>query len=337
MGCAACATRGVERSAGVGLRFEAPKWSVACRLVGTANPLSSAELVTFVAAYETLSVHGAADALDLTQSAVTKRLKSLERRAGVELFERGRFGVRPTTAGRLLYPEAKQALLALAAAEAALDEHRVLTDRTLALAASHTIGEFLLPAWLAAFRGEEPAMRAQLEIVNSPGVLDAVRGRVVPIGFVEGLDDLEGFERLTVARDEIVVVVAGDHRWSSRTAVDADQLRGEPYVTRETGSGTRAVARDALARLGIELEPTLETASLQSVKRALAGGGFSLLSALAIEAEERAGTLRSLRVRDADLVRELHAVRDPRVSLSVVARRFWGWLRTHPGDRLGPR
>ena len=180
-------------------------------------------------------------------------------------------------------------------------------------------------------------MRAQLEIVNSPGVLDAVREHAVPLGFVEGLDDLKGLESLTVARDEIVVVVAGDHRWSSRNAIDPEQLRGEPYFTREAESGTRAVAHAALARAGIELEPALETASLQSVKRALSGGGFSLLSALAIEAEERAGTLRSLQVRDADLVRELRAVRDPRVPFSGVARRFWGWLRAHRGDRVGPR
>jgi len=67
-----------------------------------ANPLSAGGLVAFVAAVEASSVHGAADALDLTQSAVTKRLQALERRGGVVLFGRGRFGVRPTPAGRLL-------------------------------------------------------------------------------------------------------------------------------------------------------------------------------------------------------------------------------------------
>src|SRR5699024_2269570 len=86
----------------------------------SAHPLSGAELSAFVAAVETGSVHGAADALDLTQSAVTKRLQSLERRTGLRLLERGRFGTRPTEAGRVLHPQARRALESLAATERAL-------------------------------------------------------------------------------------------------------------------------------------------------------------------------------------------------------------------------
>jgi len=293
-----------------------------------ANPLSSADLAAFVAAVEAASIHGAADALNLTQSAVTKRLQALERRAGVELLERGRFGVRPTAAGRLLYPEAKQALAALQRADHALAAHREVARHALALAASHTIGEFLLPGWLALFRLQEPELRAQVEIVNSRGVLRAVRERSVQIGFVEGLDDLEGFETLTVHRDRIVAVVSAQHRWARRRQIAAAELTGEPYITREAGSGTRAVADAALARLGIHLEPTTETASLQSVKRALATGGFALLSELAIEAERRSGTLCAVPLRDLELVRELRAVHDRRVCLSGVAARFWAWLQT---------
>jgi len=291
-----------------------------------ANPLSSGDLAAFVAAVEASSVHGAADALDLTQSAVTKRVQALERRAGVELFERGRFGVRPTAAGRLLYPESKQALAALQHAQDVLADHRDLASRALALAASHTIGEFLLPGWLASFRLEQPEMRAQVEIVNSPGVLHAVREHEAQIGFVEGVDDLDGYDTLTVHRDTIVVVVASAHRWGRRRAIAADDLAREPYFTREAGSGTRAVVNDALARVGIDLVPTMETASLQSVKRALTSGGFSLLSPLAVEAEERSGVLRAIPLRDVALARELHAVHDCRARLTGLARHFWTWL-----------
>jgi DNA-binding transcriptional LysR family regulator len=292
-----------------------------------ANPLSSADLAAFVAAFEAGSVHGAADALDLTQSAVTKRLQSLERRAGVRLFDRGRFGTQPTPAGRLLYPEAKQSLAALAQAADVLAEHRVLVDHALGLAASHTIGEFLLPGWLAAFRGEEePGFRAQIEIVNSPGVLGALREQRAHIGFVEGLDQLDGFEALTVRRDALVVVVAAGHPWARRRTILSAQLAREQYLTREPGSGTRAVVNDALGRAGIGLEPTLETASLQSVKRALLSGGFSILSPLAIESEERSGTLRAVALADVALERELRAVRRRSDRLTGVARRFWTWL-----------
>src|SRR5215471_8885725 len=81
------------------------------------------ELAAFVAAIESGTISGAADALELTQSAATKRLQSLERHLGVGLLERGRFGVRATDAGRLLYPEAKHALAALAHAGAVVGAH----------------------------------------------------------------------------------------------------------------------------------------------------------------------------------------------------------------------
>ncbi len=289
-----------------------------------AEPLSGRDLAAFVAAVETGSVQGAAEALDLTQSAATKRIRALEARLGLTLLERGRFGVRPTAAGRLLYPEARAALAALARAEAVAAGER---DRApmLRLAASHTIGEYLLPGWLAAFRATAGDVRAQVEVENSVAVLAAVRDGAAEIGFVEGRDRLEGLASIDLLRDEIVVVVAADHRWARRRSVPAAALPGEPFLTREAGSGTRAVALSALATQGIELTPSLEAASSQSLKRAVLDGGFTLISRRACEAETEAGTLRALPVSGADLTRTLRAVRR-RDTLPTPARRLWTWL-----------
>lgn len=296
-----------------------------------ATPLSGSELVAFTVAMELGSVHAAADALGLTASAVTKRIHALERRLAVTLFERGRFGLRATAMARLLYPDAKQAVNALQRAEATMSQQRAAAATVLSLAASHTTGEFLLPGWLAEFRGLHPGLRAQVDIVNSTGVLAALRDGEPDIGFVEGLDPLDGFETLTVWRDEIVVVVAAGHRWSRRRSIAARELRGEPYLAREAGSGTRAVAAAALTAAGTELTPSLELASTQSVKRALASGGFALLSRLAIDAELQAGTIQALSLREGGLERELRAVRR-RGRVPAAAGAFWRWLRA-VGDR----
>ncbi len=293
----------------------------------TANPLSSDELIAFVAAVESASVHGAADALGLTQSAVTKRLQGLERRGGVVLLERGRFGVRPTAAGRLLYPDAKEALAALRRAEEVLGSHRELARHALSVAASYTIGELLLPGWLAAFRRREPDTRAQVEIVNSAGVLERLREREVELGFVEGAEDLSGFDSLTVRLDQLGVVVAAGHRWCRLQRVRPLELGQEPYVAREEGSGTREVIDAELAAHGIRLTPAIETASVQSVKRTLAaGGGFSLLSPLAVELELTAGTLALLPLDGVEIRRALRAVRSSGRRHSVTAESFWRWL-----------
>lgn len=293
---------------------------------GVANPLSGSELAAFVAAVEVGSVRGAADALNLTASAVTKRLQSLERRTGVRLFDRSRHGLRSTAAAQLLYPEAKRALSALDRAEATVAEHRERARHALVLAASHTIGEFLLPGWLAAFSHRRPNARAQVDIVNSPGVLLSVREHRADIGFVEGLEPLDDLDTITVHRDEIVAVVARGHRWSRRRSLAAHELHHEPYLTRERDSGTRAVATAALADAGIELTPSLEVASTQSIKRALMSGGFSLLSRLAVATEVHNGSLHIIPLRDINLTRELHAARDPTAHATGDTLAFWHWL-----------
>ena len=292
----------------------------------TANPLAGSDLAAFVLAVEAGSIRGAGDALELTQSAVTKRIHALERRLGSRVLERGRFGVRPTEFGRTLYPQAKQALASLDAVAQLADLSRKNGVAELHLISSLTIGEFLLPGWLSQFREVRPDIRPHLEIINSRGVLDAIREDRQEIGFVEGLDSLEGLQTLTVARDEIVVAVAATHRWAHRRRLRAVDLTSEPYLTREAASGTRAVAHAALLQAGIELQPSLQMASTQSLKRTLASGGFTLISRLAIEDERRAGALAGIPVADLDLSRELRAVARRRPPLTGAARAFWRWM-----------
>jgi DNA-binding transcriptional LysR family regulator len=300
-------------------------------LVSVANPLAGSELAAFVGAVEAGSVHGAADALQLTQSAVTKRIQTLERRIGGRLFERGRFGMRPTELGCSVYPAAKRALEALGSVAELVELSRDQGRTDLRLSASQTIGEFLLPGWLADFRRERPEVRPRLEVVNSRDAIDAIRENRSEIGFIEGPDSPAGCQTLTVARDEIVVVIVAEHPWARRRAVTPRDLVGESYLAREEAAGTRAVATAALARAGIELTPALEAASFQSLKRGLVGGGFTLISRLTIEAEERAGVLVGLPVRGVDLHRELRAIHRRRPALSTAARAFWRWLVSHTG------
>jgi DNA-binding transcriptional LysR family regulator len=290
------------------------------------EPLNAGELATFVAAVESGSITAAAEALELTQSAATKRIASLERRLGVRVLERSRMGVVATGAGRILYPEAQRALGALRHAAAAVGRHPGSAP-TLHLAASHTIGGFLLPGWLSRFRFGDQTVHTQVEIINSRAVLAAVRYEGVDVGFVESLDPTEGLEAVTVLSDEIVAVVAAGHRWARRRSIPARLLPTEPYLSREAGSGTRAVATDRLAAVGITLSPTIETASTQSLKRAVLDGGFTLISRLTIEAETLAGTLRAIPVDGVDLSRPLRAVRRRRPSARPEAASFWRQIR----------
>jgi DNA-binding transcriptional LysR family regulator len=293
------------------------------------DPLSGRELAAFVAAVDARTLYAAADALSLTQSAVTKRIAALERRVGRPLLERGRSGVRPTAAGRALYPEARAALAALDRARRSVSD----ADPTSALqvAASHTVAGYLLPGWLAGFRAERGTLRIAVEVVNSPGVLAAVREGRAELGFVEGIDSLDGLESQMLLTDELECVVRPGHRFARRRLIRPAELLDEPWIAREAASGTRAVAERALRERGIVLVPALEAASTEGLKRAVLGGGFALLSRLAVEEELANGSLAAVPVPDLDLRRELRAVRVP--GQAGAATQLWEWLAAHAPHR----
>jgi DNA-binding transcriptional LysR family regulator len=237
--------------------------------------------------------------------------------------------VRPTAAGRALYPEARAALAALERARRAVTDADVAS--ALAVAASHTVAGYLLPGWLAGFRAERGTLRIAVEVVNSPGVLAAVRAGRAELGFVEGIDSLDGLESQMLMTDVLECVVHPAHRFARRDSIRPAELLDEAWIAREPASGTRAVAERALRARGITLVPALEAASTEGLKRAVLGGGFALLSRLAVEQEVANGALAAVPVQELDLRRELRAVR--------VARRpgpaalLWDWLATHAPHR----
>ena len=96
---------------------------------------------------------------------------------------------------------------------------------------------------------------------------------------------MPGLREIVLARDELQVVVAASHAWARRRALRPRALAGEPFLAREPGSGTRAVATEALAAVGVRLTPAVEVSSAEGLKRALLGGGFALLSPRAVTAE----------------------------------------------------
>lgn len=220
------------------------------------EPLPSRELAAFVAAVETSAIGAAADSLALTQSAVTKRLRSLERRVGLSLLTRSHTGGQPTAAGSALYPDAKQALLVLGRAARTLHAEKATSEQRLSLAASHTIGAFLLLQWLAAFAATAPATQPRVTVSNPAGVLAAVHAHKVDIGFLPDPAPHDDLEVLHLADDELLIVVAATHPWTRAQSVTPAQLSSEPFVTREQGSGTRAAAIGAARSLGVKLKPT---------------------------------------------------------------------------------
>lgn len=176
------------------------------------------------------------------------------------------------------------------------------------------MAEYLLPAWLARLRTEVgPDTGVNLVVRNSTQVAKIVLDGGAGLGFVEGPDLPLGLDALTVATDQLLLVVAPGHRWARRRNVDPSELAAAALVTREPGSGTRIVLDRAItdAAPGV-LRPAsaLELSATTAIRHAvLAGAGPAVLSAVAVQDDIGSGRLVRVRIDgDLDLRRELRGI-----------------------------
>jgi DNA-binding transcriptional LysR family regulator len=265
-----------------------------------------------LAVARTGSLGQAARARGISQPAASTQIRRLERQLGITLIERSPRGSRLTASGELVAGWAAAAIDAAAALDAGIGMLRASHDAVLRVAASMTVAEYLLPAWLIPLRALDAGTTVTLTVGNSAEVAAAVTGGAAEIGFIESPDVPPGLRAREVGTDTLTVIVGSGHPWTRRrSGITAAELAGTPLVSREPGSGTRRFLEHALrAQAGLEPAPPLaELSSTTAIKSAVVAGiGPSVLSSLAVAAELAVGTLHEVRVAGLDLTRTLRAV-----------------------------
>lgn len=272
------------------------------------------------------SLTGAAEALGISQQAVSQRMRAVERRWALPLFERTARGTALTPHGALV-AEWAGALLAQVDAF----DHAVLALRSdraahVRVGASLTIAEHLAPGWLVAYSAEPRAARVELTVVNSATVVDRVRAGAEDLGFIETPDSPDGLAIRIIGHDEIGIVVSPRHPWAKRTSVSAAELAATPLVGREPGSGTRLTLERALAAaVGADAiaEPAAELATTAGIRATIvAGGGVGALSLRAVRDDLDAGSLVRVKIDGVVLSRPLAAIWHPGRPLQEGAARL---------------
>jgi DNA-binding transcriptional LysR family regulator len=132
--------------------------------------------------------------------------------------------------------------------------------------------------------------------------------------------------------DEIIVVVGAEHPWATRRSVSMDELKVEPMILRERGSGSRETFERALEEVGLDLGAFRivgEIASTQAIKQAVrAGVGISLISRRAVQDECRARLLCCVSIRDLTISRAFHLVTHRDRSRSPLAQAFLAFVES---------
>ena len=289
-----------------------------------------ARLRAFAAVAREGSFSRAAHSLYVSQPAVSKHLAALETELGKQLVVRDRRGITLTPAGQVLADYVLRAEALLANARRALGAGEEAQIGTLSLAASGIPGTYLLPALLARFREQHPAVELDFRATTSQGALNLVRAHEAELAVVGGLVVPPELESEALADDDVVLI--GLPSLAGRRLRPRD-LEGQTWISREEGSATRAAVEVARWQAGLRDVVTLDLPSWEAVKLAVAAGaGIAAISRVAVDVELAAGTIAVLDVPRWRLQRTIALVRARDVPLTPPAERFVALLR----ERFAP-
>ena len=260
--------------------------------------MADRRLQVFHAVAKHLSFTKAADALFMTQPAVTFQIKQLEEYFNTRLFDRAHGRITLTPAGIMALDYAERILALSAELEARLKDMSGQVAGSLLIGGSMTIGEYILPQLIGEFRAQFPAVVPTLFVGNSEAVQDRVAERTLDLGFIEGDTHLSSLLSEVCSEDELQVVCAPGHAFAKMSSVTPDALIQHPYISREPGSGTRAVIDRYLHKAGVPtdtLNIVVELGSPEAIKGLVATGlGYAIMSRAIVAKELQLGTLVSM-------------------------------------------
>jgi DNA-binding transcriptional LysR family regulator len=254
--------------------------------------MADRRLQVFHAVAKNLSFTKAAEALFMTQPAVTFQIRQLEEQFNTRLFDRANGRIALTPAGLLALEYAERILGLSSELDTRLKELTGHVAGPLMIGASMTIGEYVLPQLIGEFKTRFPAIVPRLFIANSEQVQHRIVERSLDLGFIEGDSHLPSLATEVCCDDELQVVCAPEHPLAKLSAIPPRMLLEHAYVSRETGSGTREVIDRYLEKAGVALQPVMELGSPEALKGLVATGfGFAIMSRATVALESTLGRI----------------------------------------------
>lgn len=258
------------------------------------------QIKTFLAVATFGGFHRAAEALRVSQPAVSARIKALEDSLGTTLFARSRSGLTMSEAGRILRPYAEELLRTASLASQAVHELKPASAGPLQIAAAHSISVYLLPDFLKRFQRAHPKVVIAIRAGHSKEVLDMVLNQEAEIGLARSLNHPE-VETLSLRDDPLLLVGHPKHRPTPSRRARLDQVAGWPLIFYERGSSDWTLTHSLFRRAGLVPNVALEVDTIETAKRMVDRGlGVAFLPQLAVGQEIQAGKLVTVKLLDAE-------------------------------------
>jgi DNA-binding transcriptional LysR family regulator len=263
------------------------------------------QLRIFLVVAEHLHFSRAADALYVTQPAVSAAIRNLEAEYGVKLFHRIGRRIEISEAGKFLQIEAQKILDQVTLTERGLRELNNLQRGELKLGSSLTIGNYWLPQKISQFQHQYPRIFVNCTLANTEEICIGTATGRFDLGLIEGevKPDLEtSLEQEIIGQDRLQIVVGRAHPWFEREQVFLSELTETDWIMRESGSGTQQRFEEALQNWGIDLaqlKVILVLNTGEMVKAVVESGKSAAgISELMVKKELQLGTLKAIQVID---------------------------------------
>jgi len=292
------------------------------------------QLRGLLAVAEAGTISAAARQLNLSPPAVSLQLRELEKAAGVALLERRAQRLQPTEAGREVLRTAARVERALLECNEVLDALGGGDSGRVAVGVLST-ARYFAPQVLAAFTRRHPGVKLQLAVGNRETTLAALEGLELDLAITGRLPEQLDVRAQCIGEHPQIVIAAADHPLAPRRKIPLAALRGETFLLREAGSGTRSVADGVIAEAGIDAAAGIEFGSNETIKQAvMAGMGIAVISGHTVAAEIADGRLCALDVQGLPIIRQWFVVKHARKQLPPSAQALWQFIVGHCGDYL---
>jgi DNA-binding transcriptional LysR family regulator len=296
--------------------------------LGVEKGVTLHQLRTFRAVAEQLSFSAAAHELSISQPSVSYQVKELEAVLGLPLIDRLGKRVRLTEAGEVLYEYARRTLTLLDEATLVMEQMRGIERGTLRVGASTTVGIYVIPLALGAYKKLHPNLALSLEIGARETLQERVKRGVLDLAVLSLPIADPDLESTSFMDDELVMVVPAGHRLAGRSNLTLRDFTSESFLMREPGSGTRIAVQMASRAAGVSLQVGMELGSNGAIKHAVeAGLGVAVLSRHAIELERRGGGLVVVDIEGFPILRPWSIVHLRRRQLPSAVGQFIEFLR----------
>lgn len=300
--------------------------------------LEDHKLRVFCTVAETRSFSKASEIIHLTQPAVSLQIQALEETYETKLFDRSSSTVTLTPAGEILYKYAKEILTLYAQADKDIGEITGLVKGSIAIGASTTIGNYLLPSVISEFKEKNPKIKIHLIVGNTKRIVELLNAGNLDLGLVESEVTKYKIMSERLLSDELALIVPIAHPWAKKKEISVLDIIKEPFIFREEGSGTRQVIEKHLSKRGISpqhMNITTVLGSTEAIKESVENGtGISIMSKWAVRREMRYGAIALVKFKEGKILRDFSLIFNKNTVTSYAVDEFLSFLRKFPYAKL---